>query len=300
MTQRLTQTISVGADSYRWDYESRQWFRLQNDQWEPYSQPIGDAEAMGLTEAAIPASLPDKAKPYAPFALDSVLAFVAAARANNLNLASALKDPVVNHIAATPWRGRSALSAWRASLLDAQLASGTAFLADANGLVTGLDGQVCFSQSQIVYFNGDGERADLPLDPAIAVELSSDGQLLVSHRPTLTRMALLSPLPGTALIPGLALQKEVRKDERRTALTLTHPQWQIRLELDPDDIADIRPTVRRLEAMLDALPIEPETTASADDRDPIELIRRLGALRDAGVLNTEEFEAKKAELLREL
>jgi hypothetical protein len=32
----------------------------------------------------------------------------------------------------------------------------------------------------------------------------------------------------------------------------------------------------------------------------MELLRELGALRDAGVVTNEEFEAKKAELLRRL
>jgi hypothetical protein len=34
--------------------------------------------------------------------------------------------------------------------------------------------------------------------------------------------------------------------------------------------------------------------------DPIEQLRRLGELRDAGVVTPEEFEAKKAELLGRL
>jgi len=33
-----------------------------------------------------------------------------------------------------------------------------------------------------------------------------DGQTQVVQRPTLTRMALLSPLPGSAIIAGMALQ----------------------------------------------------------------------------------------------
>ena len=38
--------------------------------------------------------------------------------------------------------------------------------------------------------------------------------------------------------------------------------------------------------------------AAADD--PIVLLRRLGELRDAGIVTQEEFEAKKTELLRRL
>jgi Short C-terminal domain len=42
----------------------------------------------------------------------------------------------------------------------------------------------------------------------------------------------------------------------------------------------------------------PEQPPRADD--PLELLRRLGELRDAGVIEPAEFEAKKAELLRRI
>lgn len=37
--------------------------------------------------------------------------------------------------------------------------------------------------------------------------------------------------------------------------------------------------------------------ASPEQSDPIDQIRKLAELRDAGILTTEEFEAKKADLL---
>jgi hypothetical protein len=43
-----------------------------------------------------------------------------------------------------------------------------------------------------------------------------------------------------------------------------------------------------------------QTTDQAIDDDPIETIRRLGELRDAGLVTSEEFEIKKAELLKRL
>lgn len=46
-------------------------------------------------------------------------------------------------------------------------------------------------------------------------------------------------------------------------------------------------------------PGEPEV-AGRDDVDPTEQIRKLGALRDDGLLTQEEFEAKKADLLSRL
>lgn len=40
--------------------------------------------------------------------------------------------------------------------------------------------------------------------------------------------------------------------------------------------------------------------APAEARDPIALLKQLGELKAAGVLTDEEFEAKKAELLRQI
>jgi hypothetical protein len=44
-------------------------------------------------------------------------------------------------------------------------------------------------------------------------------------------------------------------------------------------------------------PLPPPAGAAPAAEDPIALLRQLGELRDAGVLTTEEFEAKKAEIL---
>ena len=48
-------------------------------------------------------------------------------------------------------------------------------------------------------------------------------------------------------------------------------------------------------------PLAPAPAASdADDPDPIEQLRRLGELRDAGVVTPEQFDAKREELLRRI
>jgi hypothetical protein len=39
---------------------------------------------------------------------------------------------------------------------------------------------------------------------------------------------------------------------------------------------------------------------AAPQRDPIEALRQLGELKAAGVVSEEEFQAKKAELLRQI
>ena len=47
-------------------------------------------------------------------------------------------------------------------------------------------------------------------------------------------------------------------------------------------------------------PVEAAAKPSGVDSDPVEQIRKLGELRDQGLLTPEEFEAKKTELLGRL
>jgi hypothetical protein len=49
-----------------------------------------------------------------------------------------------------------------------------------------------------------------------------------------------------------------------------------------------------------AAPRPPASHAEPQQGDPVELLRRLGELRDSGVIEAAEFEAKKAELLRRI
>jgi hypothetical protein len=50
-----------------------------------------------------------------------------------------------------------------------------------------------------------------------------------------------------------------------------------------------------------AQPVAASPVAATPERiDPVEQIRKLGELRDAGILTQEEFEAKKADLLRRI
>jgi Short C-terminal domain len=49
-----------------------------------------------------------------------------------------------------------------------------------------------------------------------------------------------------------------------------------------------------------AAPRPPASRGEPEHDDPVELLRRLGELRDRGVIEPAEFEAKKAELLRRI
>jgi hypothetical protein len=54
------------------------------------------------------------------------------------------------------------------------------------------------------------------------------------------------------------------------------------------------------QAMADHIVPHPGAEETSPVADPLEAIRRLGELRDSGLISSEEFEAKKAELLARL
>jgi hypothetical protein len=87
------------------------------------------------------------------------------------------------------------------------------------------------------------------LDGDVVASVEVDGQILTSSRPTLTRMAFGSVLPGSALIVGMALPKG-RTDDRRSAnFIVAHPEWRIAESLDPDKAADTKGVAAQINAI---------------------------------------------------
>jgi hypothetical protein len=62
-----------------------------------------------------------------------------------------------------------------------------------------------------------------------------------------------------------------------------------------DPPGSLPPPTKSVDAATDQGPREPN-----DEADPIEQLRRLGELRDTGVVTEEQFEAKREELLRRI
>jgi len=72
------------------------------------------------------------------------------------------------------------------------------------------------------------------MDERVSASVEVGGQVLQSSRPTLTRMAMGSVLPGSALLVGLAVPKTATKDMRTASFILVHPEWRIVEPMDPD------------------------------------------------------------------
>jgi hypothetical protein len=144
------------------------------------------------------------------------------------------------------------------------------------------------------------------IDVHTVAEVVSNGQVQVTTRPTLTRMALLSPIPGSALLPGLALAKSKTHDTRITEIIVTSLTWQATARIKPGDASKATAIANRINAIANSLVVV-EATASptvvqritqqnTEDGLSAEL-GKLSELLKSGALSEEEFKAAKAKVL---
>ena len=143
------------------------------------------------------------------------------------------------------------------------------------------------------------------IDVHTVAEVISNGQVQVTTRPTLARMALLAPIPGSALIPGLALAKDKKHDLRVAEIVIASLDWQATARIKPGDVSKATAVANRINATanllatstisLDAAPLR----GAADKRD-VSLSSELASLNDlfeSGVLSEDEFNAAKAKII---
>lgn len=139
------------------------------------------------------------------------------------------------------------------------------------------------------------------LDAYVSAEVTTSGGVQVSHRPTLTRMAVGSILPGTALIPGLAFQKKTLQDSRTVLLTCVHPEWFFDVNVDPDHAASAILAANFINSRSEALsrgtgssPAEPNDSTNGSSASQI---REMKALLDEGIITQDDFDRFKTGLL---
>jgi hypothetical protein len=141
----------------------------------------------------------------------------------------------------------------------------------------------------------------VPIDEFTSASVFVDGLDQITQRPTLTRMALLSPLPGSALIAGLALQKKNRNDLRDVLFTVSSADWQFSCSISPSAIQFAKSAGERVNAI--AARLERDTSrGSKKAGSPNSLadeISKLNELLKQGVLTQDEFESLKAKLITE-
>lgn len=140
------------------------------------------------------------------------------------------------------------------------------------------------------------------IDGTTGAQVTLDGQIQITQRPTLTRMALLSPLPGTALIPGLALQKKRQNDTRTASFIAASSQWSFTIPIDPNDISRPREIAERINSIAAAMEKSGAFTPqlAGDSVGPVSKVgelRELKELLDSGIISEEEAERLKHEIL---
>ena len=147
-----------------------------------------------------------------------------------------------------------------------------------------------------------------PIDITTVAEVVSNGQVLITTRPTLTRMALLAPLPGSALIPGLALAKKQSHDNRVTEIVVEGQNWHATARVDPADVGKATAVANRINAIANASPNTPMpglqpsqiVESQVNPNNQKSLSDELSSLNDlfqSGVLSEEEFNSAKAKIL---
>jgi hypothetical protein len=150
-----------------------------------------------------------------------------------------------------------------------------------------------------------------PVDEFTSAQVYLDGQELITQRPTLTRMLLLSPLPGSALIPGLAFQKKETKDTRQGEFQIGGVGWSFRAAIAPSSMSNPRQIAERINRVAEGLaekPIRNEAPwpstgePSAETERTSELLltqlERLAYLVEQGTLSVDEAVRIKGGILK--
>jgi len=138
------------------------------------------------------------------------------------------------------------------------------------------------------------------IDAQSVAQVYLDGQMQITQRPTLTRMGLLSWLPGNALIAGMATQKKVKNDSRSAVFMIGSASWSITVPIHPGQINGPREVALKVNAIVDQLTTAQAMApmALAAREDVVLQLERLHALVQAGVLSAEEGQRLKEKLLR--
>ena len=191
---------------------------------------------------------------------------------------------------------------WSASLVreyENELASLTEQSRLRRAPYLGTVGEFDFFADRIV--TGDGSVIAMHSSTRATVETS--GSLTVTQRPTLTRMAAGSLLPGSALIPGFALQKKKVHDSRKLYFVLEHPTGSALIEVMPQFEASARQLALEINQAARSAGRRIKSRrqdVEARGNEHLASLQQLASLRDSGVLTEHEFEDAKRKILDRL
>jgi hypothetical protein len=137
------------------------------------------------------------------------------------------------------------------------------------------------------------------IDNYVAADVVFDGQTQVSRRPTLTRMGLLSPLPGSALLAGFALGKKETHDDREVRVVISHPDWSLSIRVKPSDLGPAKSLASRINSIADSMTRTTKADNTANNfeqSDKVSKLKEVKILQDSGFLTPQEAEQMKKEI----
>lgn len=116
------------------------------------------------------------------------------------------------------------------------------------------------------------------------------------------RIVRTAAVGGAAYMVGShAATKSAEQQQQEAAQNAQIADLQQQQQAAMAQQAYVQPQYAQPQAAPAPVPIAaPEPATAAPARDPMEALKRLGELKAAGVLTDEEFEAKKAELLKQI
>jgi hypothetical protein len=141
------------------------------------------------------------------------------------------------------------------------------------------------------------------MDEHCRATVDAAGNISTAYKPTAKRMAAFSILPGSALAPGMAMQKRVTHDYRELYFMVEHPEWARVEKVHSGRAKQIRQLAAEINSAAQAIAMrDQEVHAEAAPRgdDPLDKLKKLAGLRDAGALSDQEFADAKRRILKDI
>ena len=140
------------------------------------------------------------------------------------------------------------------------------------------------------------------IDEFVDAQVYQDGDIQITQRPTLTRMAAGSILPGSALIPGLAFQKKKKNDMRETVFIVSGINWNLSVGINPNHLTtarsiatQINQAAKKISRSASTIPTEASTPSAGS---VVDQLTKLESLRSSGAISEDEFAQLKSQILR--
>jgi hypothetical protein len=140
------------------------------------------------------------------------------------------------------------------------------------------------------------------IDEFVEAQVYQDGDIQITQRPTLTRMAAGSILPGTALIPGLAFQKKKKNDLRETVFTVSGIDWSLSVEISPNQLTTARSIATQINQAAKKIskttPLIATEVSAPTAGSKVDQLTKLESLRASGAISEDEFALLKSQILQ--